>query len=484
MTRTGVRRHGAYLLFGAFFLLIPVFSAFAEDVATSSAADPSLQEPKAELSGSVPTEPAPMESASAATSAPAGGVLPRSAPVSQPSVKPSIPQEEVVSEESVSETSTEPAQNSTFAYIIGAVLVAMLGALGIFKGFSQSTKGKTDTGDCEEIKRQLEAKRAEKVSLEAQIAGQESAVELAERKLKEKAEEKIDEKKGALLKKTKEEVKNKLFGKEGKTREGVEGVESLYATYKDLEQKLEQAKKLLALLRSKREGVSKEVQTLESSYAVCVSVFSSAGIVKGGVGKLELPYLSGVKVIIFDWGGVISSEVLWNWLKKNIPNLESKKDYFQNLIDAENKGGNPDGLVAMLAKETDKAAEMVAIELNLEQVVHADMVLLIRALKKKYKIGLLSNANSHLREVISKNNLDDLFDHILISAEHNLIKPDPAIFKKMLNMFGVKPEEAVFVDDRKKNTDAASALGMQAILFTSHDSLVDAFKKLGISSHE
>ena len=47
--------------------------------------------------------------------------------------------------------------------------------------------------------------------------------------------------------------------------------------------------------------------------------------------------------------------------------------------------------------------------------------------------------------------LDALFDAICVSAEVGSGKESEVIFKKALSLLGVKPEEAVFIDNQEKN---------------------------------
>jgi len=60
----------------------------------------------------------------------------------------------------------------------------------------------------------------------------------------------------------------------------------------------------------------------------------------------------------------------------------------------------------------------------------------------------------------------DRFQDILVSGEEKLAKPDPAIFHRALDRFGLQPAEALFVDDRRINVEGALAVGMHAHVFT------------------
>lgn len=65
--------------------------------------------------------------------------------------------------------------------------------------------------------------------------------------------------------------------------------------------------------------------------------------------------------------------------------------------------------------------------------------------------------------------LDDLFEFAVISAEVGMRKPDPDIYQLALQRLGIPPQRTVFVDDGRPNTEAAQHLGMHAILHTDND---------------
>lgn len=90
----------------------------------------------------------------------------------------------------------------------------------------------------------------------------------------------------------------------------------------------------------------------------------------------------------------------------------------------------------------------------------------IRSLRGRYKTGLLSNAFSDLRRVVTSTlKISDAFDEMVISAEIHLMKPDPRIYQYALQRLGVAPQEAVFIDDIWRNVEGARSLGMYAIHF-------------------
>ena len=65
--------------------------------------------------------------------------------------------------------------------------------------------------------------------------------------------------------------------------------------------------------------------------------------------------------------------------------------------------------------------------------------------------------------------LDELFDAVVDSSEVGMRKPDPAVYLHTLELIGVAPDRAVFVDDYAGNVAAAEALGMLGVLVGEDD---------------
>lgn len=106
----------------------------------------------------------------------------------------------------------------------------------------------------------------------------------------------------------------------------------------------------------------------------------------------------------------------------------------------------------------------------------------LRSLRPERKVGLISNAWSGLRAVISSQNFGDVFDEMIISAEVGMMKPDPQIYRLALGKMGVPPAESVFVDDVLINVEAARSVGMAAIQFTQREKTLDELKQILIDT--
>jgi len=90
----------------------------------------------------------------------------------------------------------------------------------------------------------------------------------------------------------------------------------------------------------------------------------------------------------------------------------------------------------------------------------------IRSLRPRVRLGLLSNAFSDLRQVITEVwGFSDVFETLVISAEVGIMKPDARIYHLALDRLAVRPDEAVFIDDFPRNVAGSQALGIPTILF-------------------
>jgi epoxide hydrolase-like predicted phosphatase len=96
-----------------------------------------------------------------------------------------------------------------------------------------------------------------------------------------------------------------------------------------------------------------------------------------------------------------------------------------------------------------------------------------------YRTGLLSNfmdeARQLWREVYPFINL---FDGIVISCEIGLMKPEPQVYLLAAESVGVKPEEALFIDDFIENIEGAQRVGMQALHFQEPETLQQQLAEL------
>jgi HAD superfamily hydrolase (TIGR01549 family) len=109
-----------------------------------------------------------------------------------------------------------------------------------------------------------------------------------------------------------------------------------------------------------------------------------------------------------------------------------------------------------------------------------DLFAFSMALRPQYKVGLLSNAFPEARVGLGQRfpRFYEMFDVSIFSAEVGMVKPDPRIYRMVLEQLGVRAEEAVFVDDFIENVEGARAVGMQVVHFKNSFQAREALKVL------
>ena len=112
--------------------------------------------------------------------------------------------------------------------------------------------------------------------------------------------------------------------------------------------------------------------------------------------------------------------------------------------------------------------------------VDKELEAFIRGLRPRYKTALLSNAweGTRIDAPVRGFTFLDAFDETIFSWEVRLRKPDPKIYRLVLDRLGVQPQEAVFVDDYFKNIEGAQAVGMHTVWFKCREDSVNELKAL------
>jgi 2-haloacid dehalogenase len=72
------------------------------------------------------------------------------------------------------------------------------------------------------------------------------------------------------------------------------------------------------------------------------------------------------------------------------------------------------------------------------------------------------------------------FDGIVVSAHEGIAKPDPEIFRRLLDRFGLHAATTLMIDDTQANLDAAAELGMQTLRFESAERLRGFLQSEGV----
>ena len=78
---------------------------------------------------------------------------------------------------------------------------------------------------------------------------------------------------------------------------------------------------------------------------------------------------------------------------------------------------------------------------------------------------VLSNMSQENADMLKQREYFQCFDGVMISAEEKLIKPDPALFERVLNKYALNAGDLYFIDDSQPNIDTARSLGFKARQF-------------------
>jgi 2-haloacid dehalogenase len=72
------------------------------------------------------------------------------------------------------------------------------------------------------------------------------------------------------------------------------------------------------------------------------------------------------------------------------------------------------------------------------------------------------------------------FEGTVVSSSEGVIKPDPQIYRVLLERYGLEPASTLMFDDNPRNVEAALALGMPAVLFESPEALRAELEDAGV----
>ncbi len=197
-----------------------------------------------------------------------------------------------------------------------------------------------------------------------------------------------------------------------------------------------------------------------------------------------------IKAVIFDYGGVIGintmpfiHEALAKEFKLNASKVENgikkTRKEFQKGDITENEFWRE--LAKILGADNSESVKNIWTKTYISKNKTDYSVLEIaKKLKKKgYKVALLSNAiKPDIERCIDAKGLDKIFSPIIYSFETRMRKPDAEIYNLILSKLKMKPDECVFIDDKRLNLETAEKLGINAILFENSRQLKNNLDKI------
>jgi len=200
-----------------------------------------------------------------------------------------------------------------------------------------------------------------------------------------------------------------------------------------------------------------------------------------------------IKAVVFDYGNVISlpqdpkvmdelsglvgverdrfESALWSLRGDYDRGIISAKEYFKTVLSS---------LTVFVDEKTIE--DIIEIDTNSWKKINTETEALMKELKAAgYLVGILSNMPHDFLDWAKINIPVFSLPHAgLFSCEVNLIKPEEAIYRKLLSMLGLEADELVFFDDKAENIAGAKAVGMKAILWKNAENARYELISLGV----
>lgn len=210
--------------------------------------------------------------------------------------------------------------------------------------------------------------------------------------------------------------------------------------------------------------------------------------------------MTAIKNILFDLGGVIidldRDAAIAQFKKIGVADIECYLDpYRQRGFFHDFEGGllSPEEFYARIREiagkhvdeeEIDRGWLAFLLPVDPERL---DFILDLR--KRRYRTLLLSNTNPIVMKwantpAFSKagHPLSFYFDELYLSYELKCMKPDPEIFRRIIEMSGMEPAETLYIDDSGANVETGASFGFRTMLFGKNNSFGDILLELGLAN--
>lgn len=198
------------------------------------------------------------------------------------------------------------------------------------------------------------------------------------------------------------------------------------------------------------------------------------------------------RVVVFDIG-----QVLIEWDPRHLyrPFFDGYEDLMEDFLEnvcspawnLEQDRGRPWAeAVAQLAAEHPDCAELIRVYDELwDQMVPGPVAgtpeILDELKSRNVPVYAITNfAADKFRQTARRFDFLNRFDGIVISGEERLVKPDPAIYRCLLDRYGLEAEVCLFIDDSRANVEGALSVGMSGHHFFGADALREDLVGLGL----
>jgi len=200
-----------------------------------------------------------------------------------------------------------------------------------------------------------------------------------------------------------------------------------------------------------------------------------------------------ITALIFDLGGVVFNFSFDNtfdiWSVETGKNADELKRRF-NFSDSNFEKFERSDITRMqfidsISKQLDFKFDFKTFEKGWNSIYMEsiqDMDQLLMDLKKQFRLVALTNTNEIHAEVWKKKYKDILqhFEKVFCSYEIRTRKPETKAFQVVLNYLNLSPNETIFLDDKEEFINGAKQLGINTILVTSFNQMLQELKEYNV----
>ncbi len=191
-----------------------------------------------------------------------------------------------------------------------------------------------------------------------------------------------------------------------------------------------------------------------------------------------------IEWLFFDIGGVLSDESKFTeWRIQN--DLEILQKYHPELtrtnIDAiweeasSIVGGLDDNIFTILLKDSERIEQAKseiakrkseATPYSEQQRIRSEVKEVVAKLSEKYKLGIIANQHSSIKLKLEEAGVLQYFKNTDVSHDHQLDKPDLALFQAVFKQAGANPLHSVMIDDNiERGLAPAKKFGMTTVWY-------------------
>lgn len=141
-----------------------------------------------------------------------------------------------------------------------------------------------------------------------------------------------------------------------------------------------------------------------------------------------------------------------------------------------------EAILSIASRSALSEAEIARIFKLREELLFAidgNALLLKRLKNARFGLYYISNFPEDMFGLLSKKyDFFRFFDGGIYSASIKVLKPDPEIYRRLINNYDLIASESLFIDDLKQNVDAASHEGFVTLHLTKAEALEEELKRL------